>query len=102
MGSGTTGNSALDTSVLNTGFCGVVRRHLLPHLAGCKIPESLSEVSNKRHASAKMQIDRTSDVSSSFSFREALRTQSRLEHPPNDVPRSRSEAVQNKFKKVSC
>jgi len=30
----TTGNSALDASVLNTGLCGIVRRRLLPRLAG--------------------------------------------------------------------
>ena len=46
--------------------------------------------------------EETSDVSSSFSSREASKAQSSLERPPNGVPQSRYEAVRNKFRKVSC
>jgi len=122
----TTGNSALDASVPSTSLCGIVRRHRLLVWRGYKIFESLSEVSSERHASAKIQVDRTSDVSScfgvvastgdsgiftllielghweetsdvssSFSSREASRAQSSLEHPPTSIPlRSCSKQVQ--------
>ena len=57
----TTGNSPLDASVLSTGLCGIICCRRLLVWRGCKIFESLSEVSSERHASAKIQIDRTSD-----------------------------------------
>jgi len=81
----TTGHNTLEAYVLSTGLCGIVsRRHLLV-CQRCRVPESRISVTHTRAppASARIQIDHTSDASSSLSSH-------KIESPKDHLERSYS------------